>query len=442
MAACLITGGILEKGNYLKDHPKGLYLLFFAELWERFSYYGMRALLMLYMVKDLMFSTEKAGAIYGNYTSLVYVAPLIGGYIADRYWGIRRCILVGSILISMGHFTLAFSDLRAFYVGLLLIILGTGFHKSNISTLVGSLYEENDPRRDGAFTIFYMGINVGALISPFVCGYLGERIGWHYGFSAAGVGMLAALFIYLWGQKRYLGDKGLKPVHSINKNNNEKKSLTGIELKRIMVIFILAFFNIFFWTAFEQAGSSLTLFADRSVNRVIPVINWEFPASWFQGVNPFFIIAFAPLFSRLWLTLARKNMEPSTPMKFVWGLCLLGTGFLFMILAAKLFLSAGPVSLLWLTCSYLFFTLGELCLSPVGLSMVTKLSPAKFASTMMGAWFLAMAASNKLAGDFAGRYDNMEMTTFFSVPFATALASALILLMLVPLLKKWMHGVH
>jgi len=428
--------------KFHKEHPKGLFLLFFVEMWERFSYYGMRALLVLYMVKALQFSTEKSGQIYGWYTGLVYLTPLMGGYIADRYLGQRKCILIGGILMALGHFAMAFPPLPFFYSALILLIIGNGFFKPNISTVVGTLYKKNDPRRDAGFTIFYMGINLGAFFSPLICGVLGEKIGWHYGFSAAGVGMVLGLAMYLWGQKALLGDKCMYPACSSRNKEAEDRPLTRTEKQRIAVIFIMAFFTIFFWAAFEQAGSSLTLFADRETSRVIPLLNWEMPASFFQSINPLLIILFAPLFSKLWIRLGEKKLEPSTPVKFVWGLALLGVGFIVMIAAAATYQKYGPVSMLWLFAAYFFHTMGELCLSPVGLSMVTKLSPPKFVSLMMGTWFLSSFAANFVGGFFAGNYDAMNHTTFYMIPTGTALGAALLLILLTPKLKKWMHGIH
>jgi len=425
-----------------QGHPRGLYLLFAVEAWERFSYYGMRALLTLYMIKALEFSTEKSGNIYGTYTGLVYLTPLIGGYVADRYLGARKSITVGAILMALGHFAMAFPPLPFFYTALGLLIVGNGFFKPNISTVVGQLYEPDDPRRDGGFTIFYMGINLGAFFSPIICGTLGEIVGWHYGFAAAGVGMVAGLLLYLWLGPRLLGDKGCVPVARQMKQNHQDTPLTSVEKQRIAVIFILSFFVIFFWASFEQAGSSLTLFADRSTDRHIPLVGWEMPVSWFQSVNPLFIFLLAPLFSSMWIKLARRHREPSTPMKMALGLVLLAIGFVVMIAAAAVYQQSGPVSLLWLLFAYLLHTLGELCLSPVGLSMVTKLAPAKFASLLMGTWFLSSFLANFVGGTFAGQYDAMDLTTFFMIPTATAAGAAVLLLLLVKPLKRMMHGVH
>ncbi len=425
-----------------KNQPKGLFLLFFVEMWERFSYYGMRALLVLYMTKALMFSTEKAGNVYGWYTGLVYLTPLIGGYLADRYLGARKCVLIGGVLMALGQFTLVMPAMPFFYAALAMLIVGNGFFKPNISTIVGSLYEKNDPRRDGGFTIFYMGINLGALLSPLVCGTLGEKVGWQYGFATAGIGMVAGLCLYMWGQKKYLGDACMVPASHTAKAGNTDGPLTKEEKQKIAVIFILTFFAIFFWSAFEQAGSSLTLFADRSTNRVIPFLNWTFPTSYFQAVNPLLIILLAPLFSKMWTFLSEKKISPSTPLKFVYGLILLGAGFLIMIAAAAQYKQFGAVSILWLLGVYFMHTLGELCLSPVGLSMVTKLAPAKFASLLMGTWFLSSFAANLVGGIFAGNYDAMDHVLFFMIPAGTAFGSAVVLFLFVKPLKKWMGNVQ
>ncbi|MBN2694487.1 peptide MFS transporter [bacterium] len=421
-----------------QGHPKGLYLLFSVEMWERFSYYGMRALLVLYMTKHLLFDTEKAGQVYGWYTGLVYLTPLMGGYLADRYLGARKSILIGGILMSLGHFAMAFPGLPFFYGALLLLIIGNGFFKPNISTIVGQLYDKNDERRDSAFTIFYMGINLGAFFSPLICGTLGEKIGWHWGFGAAGVGMVFGLIMYLLGQKKYLGDIGLKPVRAKSVDQKDEP-LTKVEKQRIAVIFILSFFVIFFWASFEQAGSSLTLFAERSTSRYISIFDWEMPVSYFQSVNPLLIFIFAPLFSKLWIYLAKRKKDPSTPIKFVIALVLLALGFVLMIFASKVFEKSGLVSMWWLIGVYFLHTMGELCLSPVGLSMVSRLSPAKFASLLMGTWFLSSFAANYVGGALAGNYDKMSPVIFFMIPTGTALGAAVFLLLISKLVKKWMH---
>jgi proton-dependent oligopeptide transporter, POT family len=438
----IVKGGFMSETVHL-DHkqPRGLYLLFTVEMWERFSYYGMRALLVLYMTKELMFSTEKAGNIYGWYTGLVYLTPLLGGYIADRYWGARKCILIGGILMALGHFAMAFSPLPFFYSALILLIFGNGFFKPNISTTVGKLYTEHDARRDGGFTIFYMGINLGAFFSPLICGTLGERVGWHYGFGAAGVGMLIGLAIYMWLGDRLLGDAGKIPDNKPSDDPTKQPDpLTTEEKHRIAVIFILAFFVIFFWASFEQAGSSLTLFAEHSTDRHIEFLNWEFPTSWFQSVNPFLIFILAPMFSAIWIRLAEHGKDPSTPVKMALGLALLTIGMVVMVVAGGIVdTNEGMVSMIWLLMAYFMFTVGELCLSPIGLSMVTKLSPVRFGSLMMGTWFGANFLSNLVGGIFAGNYDAMSKSTFFMIPVATAGTAAVVLFVLSPKLKRWMH---
>jgi len=428
-----------------KNQPKGLFLLFFVEMWERFSYYGMRAILVLYMINFLQFSTESAGQLYGWYTGLVYLTPLLGGYIADRYMGQRKCILIGGIIMALGEFALAVPTLQFFYLGLGLLIAGNGMFKPNISTVVGSLYEKDDVRRDGGFTIFYMGINIGAFFSPLVCGTLAQKVGWHWGFIAAGVGMVMGMAMYLWGQKAMLGDKCTLPAYQrTGVDKVDDKPLTHVEMQRIAVIFIMVFFAIFFWSAFEQAGSSLTLFADRETDLTIRLFgwNWLMPSSFFQSLNPLFIVLLAPFFSKMWIKLGEAGREPSTPVKFAAGLGFLAIGFVVMIAGAAVYQQSGPVSMLWLTGAYFFHTLGELCLSPVGLSLVTKLAPAKFGSLMMGTWFLSSFAANIVGGYFAGNYDVWNHTLFYMIPTGTALGAAILLLIMTPKLKKWMHGVH
>jgi len=425
------------------DHPKALYFLFTIEMWERFSYYGMRALLVLYMVKFFLFNTEKAGNIYGIYTGLVYLTPLIGGYISDRYLGQKACIVIGSILMMLGHFILAIPDEMLFYTALGLLIIGNGFFKPNISSLVGQLYEENDARRDSGFTIFYMGINLGAFLSPLICGTLGEKVGFHYGFAAAGVGMLIGLLTFLAGQRKFVKEIGNSPIkqNAITPITTKDTPLSKEEKQRIAVIFILMFFSIFFWMSFEQAGSSLTLFADRSTDRLIPFLNWEFPVSYFQSINPILILILAPIFSQIWLGLADFNKNPSVPIKFAIGLFLVSIGFVIMIFAAK-HAEVANVSFLWLIVVYLFHTLGELCVSPVGLSVVTKLAPLKFISLLMAIWFLSNFFANLAAGVFAGSYDSLPMHLFFAIPALITGIAGVIILLLSKSIKKWMNGVE
>ena len=431
--------------------PKAIYFLFTIEMWERFNYYGMRALLVLFMVKFLMFSTEKAGSLYGWFTGLVYLTPLIGGYIADRYLGRIKAMYIGMITMALGQFLLSSvalsSSMMAFYAALLLIVIGNGFFKPNMSATVGSLYDGvNDPRRDGGFTIFYMGVKLGAFIAPLICGPLQQARGWTWGFMAAAIGMTIGVITLAVGRKKFLGDSGLHPVNCRIKNGEKvcNEPLTKMEKQRIAVIFIMMFFVIFFWSAFEQAGSSLTLFADQSTNKVINIFGWtwDIPTAKFQSLNPLFIVLFGPVFSKMWVKLSNAKMEPSTPYKFVWGLGLVALGFVLMVLAVMTYEKYGPVSVLWLVGVYLIHTLGELCLSPVGSSMVTKLAPARFVSMLIGVYFLANFAANLTGGIFAGNYDTMSHKLFFMIPIATAGGAAILLMLLAKPIRKWMHGIH
>ncbi len=442
-----------------EGHPKGLYLCFSVEMWERFSFYGMRALLVLFMTKYLLLNTEKAGNIYGAYLGLVYLSPLIGGYISDRYWGQNKSIIFGGIVMAIGQAFLAAVSFMSpeivtnnmwltYYPALGVIILGCGFIKANISTAVGTLYGKNDPRRDGAYTIFYMGINLGAMLAPLVCGTLGEKYGWGYGFASAAVLMALGVVNYVMWNKKLLPDAVFHPAGAkkVNEDGSLQKHepLTAEEKQRVAVIFIMAFFVIFFWSAFEQAGSSLTLFADRSTDRVLHIFGyaWEVPTTYFQSLNPLFIFVLAPVFSKLWVWMAKRNVEPTTPHKFVWGLGLLSLGFVVMAYTASLVSGGNKVNMILLVLVYLLHTLGELCLSPVGLSMVTKLSPARFGSLMMGVWFGAIFVANFTGGWFAGKYDSMSIVTFFTILVISSGAAAVLLLFLAKPIKRWMHGIH
>jgi POT family proton-dependent oligopeptide transporter len=422
----------------LAGHPQGLTTLFFTEMWERFSYYGMRALLILYMTAPLAqgglgFDTPKAGHIYGLYTGSVYLTCLLGGWLADKFFGARRAVLIGGIIIACGHFVLAFSSLATFYAGLCLVAGGTGLLKPNVSTIVGSLYGEGDARRDAGFSIFYMGINLGAFIAPFVCGYLGQNIAWHYGFAAAGVGMVLGLFQYVAGAKK-LGLAGLKRQPQQKTNMQPREPLTVDEKKRLAAIFILALFSILFFMALEQAGSSLNLFADRLTRHEFMGLN--FPSSWLQAANPIFVILFAPVFAWLWIKLGHR--QPSSPTKFVLGLIFAGMGFSIVAYASTL-ASAGPVSPMWLTVAYLFNSFGELCLSPVGLSTVTKLAPARLVGSMMGVWFTATAVGNYLAGRVGGFFqanDQSALLNLFGTVALVTIGAGILLALLVPFIKK------
>ncbi len=473
-------------------HPAGLQTLFFTEMWERFSYYGMRALLVLFMVDavqtgGLGLNDQTATAIYGIYTAAVYLVSLPGGWIADRLLGAKQSIWYGGIVIMLGHFTLAIPSPYAFFLGLLFVILGTGLLKPNISAVVGALYAPGDPRRDAGFTIYYMGINIGAAIGPLICSTLGESSdwGWHYGFAAAGVGMLLGLIQFRLSSWR-LGDAG-QPPHSRNIDATRAAAirrdwtrvivglvslailvallmsgtlevnpvtlarnstvfiglialayfiylyrfagLDQLERNRLLVIGILFFGSALFWAGFEQAGSSLNLFAERFTDRMLGA--FEIPAGWFQSLNPAFIILLAPVYASLWVALARRNLEPSTPLKFGLGLITLGLGFAVMLFAARLVVDGNTVLPTWLFFTYLLHTMGELALSPVGLSATTKLAPRRFVGQMMGFWFLSMSMGNLLAGLVAGRFDAeavSEMPGLYTQIVLTTVGGGLLML--------------
>lgn len=587
-----------------QGHPRGLYLLFFTEMWERFSYYGMRAIFVLYMTKALLLSAASASNIYGSFTGLVYLTPLLGGYISDKFWGNRRSIFVGGILMAIGQFCLFFSGglvipgqasqsaVAMMWVGLTLLIIGNGFFKPNISTMVGQLYPQNDHRIDGAFTIFYMGINLGAFFSPLICGGLGEVFdasGNHiptefkWGFLAAGIGMVVSTISFELLKNKHLVDPEGKPLGMPKQRMDMKtlgviigstlliygllnyhniielivgaasvstegstaytianldvigyliyssmiimpliiltdKSLNNVERQRITVIFILAFFVIFFWACFEQAGASLTIFADQQVDRDVKIhisryiilvgasvlifyltkaLGWffewaskailsiqvigiaamlvltltgyitdftknDFPASWFQSVNPLAIITLAPLFTMMWGKLSKMNIEPPSPLKMAMGLALVSLGFVIIAYAVHGVDPSVKISMFWLFALYIVHTMGELCLSPIGLSMVSKLAPIRLSSLLMGTWFLANAAANKFAGtlsalippgageapleaakipSFLGiQIDNLFV--FFCVFIVLSGAGALVLLAIYRKLIKMMHGIH
>jgi POT family proton-dependent oligopeptide transporter len=412
-------------------HPAGLFVLFFTEMWERFSYYGMRSLLVLYMVDHLFvhpdvgqrvfgFGLVKSGLeavfgplapqplssqIYGLYTAFVYLTPFFGGMLADKAIGRRRAVILGAVLMSVGHFLMTVESL--FFPALLFLILGNGAFKPNISTQVGSLYPPGDPRRDRAFTIFYMGINLGAFFSPLVCGALGQRLGWHYGFGAAGVGMIAGLGIYLLGQRT------LSPDLLVRKEGRpqEKKRLTREEWRRILALVLLCALNIIFWGIYEQQGNTLQLWADLNTN-------WNFfgrdiPSTWFQAFNPLMIFLFAPLLNIFWFWQSRRGSEPSSIMKMALGCFFAGASYLVMILAAH---GTGPDerrSIVGLVGTIFILTIGELYLSPIGLSLVTKVAPARSASMMMGIWFLSSFFGNYFAGFLGTYWERMPKEAFF-----------------------------
>ena len=482
-------------------HPKGLFVCFATEMWERFSYYGMRALLILYLTKHWEFTDATSYLIYGAYTSLVYIMPVFGGMLADQILGSKKAVTYGAILLVFGHLGMTVeSNEQIFYLSLALIVSGVGFLKPNISTMVGALYEEGDPRRDSGFTIFYMGINIGAFTATLLCGYLGEQVGWAYGFGAAGIGMLFGLIIFLWGQKYLEGlaeppsNKYLQKMNGIRyeswayisgifmvlvtwflvQNSQLVGQLLGgfgaifigawllyalfrcapDERDRLIVVGILILFSLIFWALFEQAGSSLNILTDRGVNRVI--FGWEVPASMFQSLNAGFIFTIAPLFAMLWIALAKRNMEPSTPIKFSIGIILVGLGFLALVYGMRS--SEGlQTGVFWIILIYLLHTLGELCLSPVGLSSVTKLSPQRIVGFMMGMWFFASAAGNYVAGliaratasDSSGVsndvFDLTQKQSFMDVYTDVglmAIGCGIFLAILTPILKKLMHGAN
>lgn len=484
--------------------PRGLATLFFTEMWERFTYYGMRALLLLFLVAAVQeggfgLDDRTAAAIYGLYTAAVYLVAWPGGWIADRLIGGQRAVLYGGILMTIGNGMLAIPASPAFfYVGLMVIILGVGLLKPNISTIVGALYPEGGARRDAGFSIFYMGINIGALIGPLIAGWLAQNYGWRWGFGAAAVGMALGVLQFVL-TRRHLGTAGLHP-HShggVQPGGAASRrgwlavgvgvaaltlvtalawtgvlhvdpvrlaswgttlivtmaavffvymiffaGLDAVERRRMYAFVVLFFACALFWSGFEQAGSSLNLFAARYTDRVIG--GWEMPAAFLQSVNPIFIILFAPVFSWLWVALAKRNLDPSSPVKFAWGLILMGLGFLVMVGAANVVAAGDSPLPYWLVLTYLLHTFGELALSPVGLSTVTKLAPERFVGQMMGVWFLAISLGNLIAGRVAGEFDADNVAAFpqqFMNVFYFGAAAGIALLLISPLVKKWMGGV-
>jgi POT family proton-dependent oligopeptide transporter len=433
-------------------HPKGLYLLFATEMWERVSYYGMRALLVLSLVAGVQSANPGFGwtqgealKLYGLFTGFVYFTPLIGGWLADNYLGQRKSVIIGGLVMAAGQFTLASSipgNLQVFYLGLVLLVLGNGFFKPNISTMVGDLYAEGDARRDAAFTIFYMGINSGALIAPLMCSTFGEdpNYGWRYGYLIAGLGMVLSVIIQLLFSNRYLGDIGKAPAarRALAMSGGRKEPLTSEEVDRLRVIFMLFVFIVLFWAAFEQAGGLMNLYAAEKTDRLVG--SFEVPAGWFQSVNPAFIVLLAPLFSAMWARLAAQGRNPPTPRKMVFGLLLTGLGFLWMVAAVYDQAAHGKASMWWLVLAYLFHTMGELCISPVGLSMVTKLAPLRLASLMMGVWFLINFVANWLAGIIGSYAESLGEITIFGGLAGTLFAFAVVLFLLSSRLVRWMHG--
>jgi POT family proton-dependent oligopeptide transporter len=427
-----------------KKHPKGLSILFFTEMWERFSFYGMRAILVLYLTKQTMgenpglgWSDTDALALYGWYTMLVYVMSIPGGILADRVLGQKKTVFLGGILIAAGQLTLAFANMAAFYSGLALIISGVGCLKPNISTMVGGLYKEGDPRRDSGFTIFYIGINIGAATAPLLVGYIGEVYGWHYGFALAGIGMILGQGVYIWGQK-FLKEVGnYVPVKKVE-GTKANAPLTKIEKDRVVVLLISFIIVIVFWGAYEQAGGLMNLYTQEKINRVI--LGWEIPASLFQSVPAFFVIIFGTIVANFWMKRHLKGKEASSLFKMAVGIIVSGTGFLMMSGAALEAMGGGKAMLIWLILSYLLQVLGELSLSPVALSFITKLAPVKYASIMMGVYFAATGLGNKLAGlvgELATHAGELEV---FTGIFVFCLAFGVLLLVFFRKLKALTHG--
>ncbi|MBX2844948.1 MAG: peptide MFS transporter [Saprospiraceae bacterium] len=509
---CIIWVPIIIAANK-KTHPKALFILFFAEMWERFSYYGMRAILLLYMTRVLFEklgsgADAKAVAIYGSYTAGVYLFPILGGVVADKFFGFRRSIILGGALMVLGHFTLAVmgfvdeTNTVMFFLSLALIIVGNGYFKPNISSFLGKFYDQADVRKDAAFNIFYMGINVGALLSIFTVGYIGEKVNWHLGFGLAGIFMVLGLLVFWFNQDKLEG-KGLVP----DKKNDTEKVFAGLsrnnfillgsllliplfalmmeknelfskillmigvvvflglfiygailasqgqkkEGQRLWVVVILALFNVIFWALFEQAGGSLTLYADKFTNR--NVFGSEVPASVIQGFNSMFIIILAPAFAWMWSSLAKAKKDIGIPLKFVLGLAFLALGFYMVVLGGKSIGDAGKVSLIFLILMYLFHTIGELFLSPIGLSMVSKLSPAKLVGFIMGVWFLSFSLANNLGG-IIGKLNSEASAegsiaeqlatyseTYMNLGVYLVLGAAALLLLLTPFLNRWTHGI-
>jgi POT family proton-dependent oligopeptide transporter len=427
----------LSSQKQLWGHPVGLYVLFFTEMWERFSYYGMRAILVLYLVAEstadainpgLNWETGEALALYGTYTMLVYVASIPGGWIADNILGQKKSVLYGGVLLVFGHTILAVEQMWAFYTGLGLIIAGVGMLKPNISSMVGGLYAKGDVRRDKGFIIFYIGINVGAFLSSLIVGYVGETYGWHFGFGLAGIGMTLGLIQYMYGQKylsqvgNFIGDKNSSEGEGVL-----KKPLTLIEKDRLVVLFLSFILVIVFWGAFEQAGGLMNIYASEKTDRIL--MGWLVPASWFQSLNAMFIIFLGTTVAMYWAKRKLKNQLSSSLFKMIIGLIIMGTGFFFMSAAATQFESEGSSAMYWLVLAYLFHTIGELCISPVALSFITKLAPLKYASLTMGVYFAMTGFGNKLAGLLGEASQSMgEFTIFTGIAIFCVVFGCLVLL--------------
>ncbi len=445
-----ITGYSGPPQPELWGHPIGLYVLFFTELWERFSYYGMRAILVLFLVSKVDeanpgygWSDAEALSLYGTYTMLVYLASIPGGLLADRMLGQKKTVLLGGLLLVAGHSVLAVEALWAFYTGLGLIILGVGCLKPNISTMVGGLYRAGDERRDKGFIIFYIGINIGAFLSALIVGYVGEVHGWHYGFGLAGIGMLIGLLVYLWGQKYLKGVGDFIGTGDNPDNAAYNRPLNKIEKDRMLVMFLSFLLIIVFWGAFEQAGGLMNLYADQKTNRMLG--GFEVPASWFQSVNAFFIITLGTAVAGFWYRWKMKGREASSLFKMAIGIIIMGWGFLFMTKASTEVVEQGgqiveKSAMMWLVLAYLFHTIGELCASPVALSFITKLAPVKYASFMMGAYFAATGLGNKVAG-LVGQWSESagEFQIFTGIAVFCTIVGLIVIALLKPL-KRLTHG--
>tara|TARA_Y100000591_G_C21840495_1_gene705266 strand:+ start:1554 stop:3008 length:1455 start_codon:yes stop_codon:yes gene_type:complete len=477
------------------QHPKGLYTLFFTEMWERMSYYGMRGILVLFMTASILegglqFDNVSASAIYGIYSACVYLVALLGGWLADRHIGQQKAILYGGMVIMLGHFLLAFTNLQTFYLGLIFVVLGTGLLKPNISAIVGGLYDNDINKKESGFTIFYMAINIGSVLGFFICGYLGENVGWHYGFGAAGIGMAFGLIQFIL-TKRNLGSIGVEP--SIELNNETKKkelrifnsfmlvfiliilfglfgyvsfdpipianiltvvilliaimyflylflfgNLSEEERKKIILIVVLFFGAAFFWSGFDQAGSSFNIFAKEYTDRII--LGWEYPASWLQVLNPVLVVILSPFMAYMWLFLGKRMLDPSLPFKFGLGLIFMAIGFLFIATGATVAMQEGMAGAKWLLLTYLFHTIGELTLSPIGLAAISNLSPKRFVGQMMGIWFLASSLGAIIAGLLSGQatYSGINsMPDLFNKIAITSSIIGLVLILISKPLNNW-----
>ena len=513
-------GGSALNQRTILSHPIGLFVLFFTEMWERFSYYGMRAILVLFLTSSLMeegwaWSREDALVLYGWYTGLVYLTPILGGFLADKFLGYRNATILGAFIMTLGHASMALESFTEsfFYLGLGLMIVGNGFFKPNISSIVGQLYKVDDKRKDGGYTIFYMGINAGAFLGILLCGYIGEKVGWHLGFGLAGIFMFLGM-LQFWFAQKIFGTIGLTPkklaaANTSKKSTTSSTAFTKVEVDRLIVIIVFSIFTIFFWWAFEQAGGSMTIFAKdftqrtlvgdasmifKAANTVITlvpmviltvvlyglfrkmigyyllsnvflgtsfVIIWgiviwmiqreftqtatEIPASWFSVLNSLFIILLAPLFSKIWAS----KLNPSGPVKFAIGLILLGVGFAFLAVGAMgipMGAETASVSIIWLILAYLFHTMGELCVSPVGLSYVSKLAPIKLVGLMFGFWFVCSAIANFLGGKTGSYIDKISeaygLSNFFLIFFVIPVLAGILMIVLKPILIRKMHGIH